>query len=42
MIIESMKILTVISAPRDGQVAGIHFEPGESFDKNAALVSLEP
>ena len=42
MIIESMKILTVISAPRDGRVAEIHFEPGESFDKNAALVSLEP
>jgi biotin carboxyl carrier protein len=40
MIIESMKILTVISAPRDGQVAEIHFEPGESFDKNAALVTL--
>jgi 3-methylcrotonyl-CoA carboxylase alpha subunit len=42
MIIESMKILTVISAPRDGRVAEIHFEPGESFDKNAPLVSLEP
>jgi len=40
MIIESMKILTVISAPRDGQVAEIHFEPGESFEKNAALVTL--
>ena len=40
MIIESMKILTVISAPRDGQVAAIHFEPGESFDKNAALMTL--
>ena len=42
MIIESMKVLTVISAPRDGRVAEIHFEPGESFDKNAALVGLEP
>ena len=41
MIIESMKILTVISAPRDGRVADIHFEAGESFDKNAALVTLE-
>ena len=42
MIIESMKILTVIPAPRDGQVVGIHFEPGQSFDKNAALITLEP
>ena len=42
MIIESMKILTVIPAPRDGRVAEIHFEPGESFDKNTPLVSLEP
>jgi 3-methylcrotonyl-CoA carboxylase alpha subunit len=40
MIIESMKILTVVSAPRDGQVAEIHFEPGASFDKNAVLVTL--
>ncbi|MBW1817501.1 MAG: acetyl-CoA carboxylase biotin carboxyl carrier protein subunit [Deltaproteobacteria bacterium] len=40
MIIESMKILTVISAPRDGRVGEIHFEPGQSFDKNAALVTL--
>jgi 3-methylcrotonyl-CoA carboxylase alpha subunit len=40
MIIESMKTLTVISSPRDGQVAEIHFDPGESFDKNAALVTL--
>jgi len=40
MIIESMKILTVIAAPRDGEVARIHFEPGQSFDKNAELVTL--
>ncbi len=40
MIIESMKILTVISAPRDGVVAGIHFETGCTFDKNAVLVTL--
>lgn len=40
MIIESMKILTVISAPRDGVVAQIHFEPGQTFDKNATLITL--
>lgn len=38
--IESMKILMVIAAPRDGEVSKIHFEPGGSFDKNAALVTL--
>jgi biotin carboxyl carrier protein len=40
MTIESMKILTVITAPRDGEVGQIHFEPGDTFDKNAALISL--
>lgn len=40
MTIESMKILTVITAPRDGEVSQIHFEPGDTFDKNAALITL--
>jgi biotin carboxyl carrier protein len=40
MTIESMKILTVVVAPRDGQVAQIHFEPGQTFDKNAPLITL--
>jgi len=39
--IESMKILTVITATRDGEVSGVHFEPGDTFDKNAALVTLK-
>ena len=39
--IESMKILTVITAPRDGLVDRINFEPGMTFDKNDILVSLE-
>ena len=38
--IESMKILTVITAPRDGEVSRIHFSPGDTFDRNEALVSL--
>lgn len=38
--IESMKILTVITAPREGRVARIHLEPGQSFEKNAVLVTL--
>ncbi|MGW8186609.1 MAG: acetyl-CoA carboxylase biotin carboxyl carrier protein subunit [Desulfobacterales bacterium] len=40
MTIESMKILTVISASRDGKVARVNFEQGQTFDKNAALVTL--
>ena len=39
--IESMKILMVIKAPRDGEVSEVHFEPGDTFDKNAALVTLK-
>ncbi len=38
--IESMKILTVITAPRSGKVARIHLDPGQSFEKNAVLVTL--
>ena len=40
MTIESMKILTVIKAPRDGSVEQIHVRVGQTFDKNAELVSL--
>ncbi len=40
MTIESMKILTVIKSPRDGEVEAIHLTAGQTFDKNAILVSL--
>lgn len=40
MTIESMKILTLIKAPRDGSVDQIHLKTGQTFDKNALLVSL--
>ena len=39
--IESMKILTVITAPRDGEVSEVHFQTGDTFEKNAALVTLK-
>jgi len=39
--IESMKILMVITATRDGEVSQVHFAPGNTFDKNAALVTLK-
>ena len=40
MIIESMKLETVIRAPQDGVVAAVHFGVGDRFDRDAVLVSL--
>ena len=40
LTIESMKILTVIPAPRKGEVSRVHFTAGDTFDKNAVLVTL--
>jgi len=39
--IESMKILTVITAPRNGEVSQVHFEQGKTFDRNAPLITLK-
>ena len=40
MIIESMKLETVIRAPQDGVVAKMHYAVGSRFDRDAVLVSL--
>jgi len=40
LIMESMKMETTITAPRDGIVETIHFQPGQTFDKDAILLSL--
>jgi len=40
LTIESMKILTVIPAPRKGEVSRVHFTAGDTFNKNAVLVTL--
>jgi len=40
IVIESMKILTIITAPRDGEVSIVNFVPGKTFDKNDVLVTL--
>lgn len=42
LVIESMKMETTFAAPRDGVVQHIHVGVGESFDKGAALLTLEP
>jgi len=41
MIIESMKLETVIRAPAAGVVAAVHYGIGDRFDRDAVLVSLE-
>jgi biotin carboxyl carrier protein len=39
-VIESMKLETAIRAAQDGIVEKIHVKAGESFDRDAALVTL--
>jgi biotin carboxyl carrier protein len=41
MVIESMKLETAIVAWRDGVVKALHVSPGQTFDRAAALVTLE-
>ncbi|WP_338424604.1 acetyl-CoA carboxylase biotin carboxyl carrier protein subunit [Sphingopyxis kveilinensis] len=40
MVIESMKLETVIRAVRDGVVERVHYDVGRSFDRDAPLVTL--
>ncbi|WOH63820.1 acetyl-CoA carboxylase biotin carboxyl carrier protein subunit [Bradyrhizobium sp. BWA-3-5] len=40
MTIESMKLETIIRSPRDGVVQLIHFKEGDSFERDAVLVTL--
>ena len=42
LVMESMKMETTIVSPRDGVVQGIQFAPGQTFDMDAVLVTLEP
>lgn len=42
MTIESMKLLTSLAAPRDGVIAEIFKEVGETFDKDAVIAALVP
>jgi 3-methylcrotonyl-CoA carboxylase alpha subunit len=41
LVMESMKMETSIAAPRDGVVEAVHFAPGQTFDRDALLLSLE-
>ncbi|MCL6691323.1 biotin/lipoyl-binding protein [Pseudomonas sp. R3.Fl] len=42
LVMESMKMETTISAPRDGVVQRIAHDKGQIFDRDAVLISLEP
>ncbi len=42
LVMESMKMETTITAPRDGVVAEISYDKGQTFDRDALLLSLEP
>ncbi len=42
LVMESMKMETTIISPRDGIVAEVHQAMGQTFDRDALLVSLEP
>ena len=42
LVIESMKMETAISAGVDGVVKDVHVQAGQTFDRDALLVTLEP
>lgn len=41
LVIESMKMETTIAAPRDGVVLAVQFSVGQTFDRDALLISLQ-
>jgi biotin carboxyl carrier protein len=41
LVMESMKMETSIVSPRDGVVAAVHFDKGQTFDRDALLLTLE-
>ena len=41
LTIESMKLQSALVAPRDGAVAEVLFQEGETFDKDQVLIRLE-
>lgn len=41
LLMESMKMETTITAPRDGVVQAVQFEKGQTFDRDVLLLSLE-
>ena len=42
LVMESMKMETTVLAPRDGVVRAVGYRKGQTFDRDAQLVSFEP
>lgn len=42
LVMESMKMETTITAPRDGVVKAVHHGAAQTFDRDSLLISLEP
>jgi acetyl/propionyl-CoA carboxylase alpha subunit len=42
LVMESMKMETTIVAPRDGVILAVTYDKGQTFDRDALLLSLEP
>jgi len=42
LVMESMKMETTIAAPRDGVIAAVAYDKGQTFDRDALLLSLRP
>jgi acetyl/propionyl-CoA carboxylase alpha subunit len=41
LVMESMKMETTLVAPRDGVVAAVRFDKGQTFERDAVLLTLE-
>lgn len=42
LVMESMKMETTVTAPRDGVIEAVTYDKGQTFDRDALLLSLEP
>lgn len=41
LVMESMKMETTITAPRDGVIAAVTYDKGQTFDRDAILLELQ-
>ncbi|MGH8505123.1 MAG: acetyl-CoA carboxylase biotin carboxyl carrier protein subunit [Stenotrophobium sp.] len=42
LVMESMKMETTITAPRDGVIEAVSYAKGQTFDRDAVLLTLKP
>ncbi|MFA5938089.1 MAG: biotin/lipoyl-containing protein [Sinimarinibacterium sp.] len=42
LVMESMKMETTVTAPRDGVIQAVQYDKGQTFDRDALLLSFEP